>query len=515
MISMVAALLLGLGLALMRESRFAVVRIPAAAYVWIMRGTPLLLQLIYIYNVLPSLGITLTTFQAAIIGFSLNEAAFSGEIIRGGIRSVSKSQIIAAQSLGMSGFLTLRRVIMPQALRAIVPALGNESINLLKATSLASVIALNEVLLRAQTVASINFEYISVLSAAGVVYLAAVTVLSAGQSILERRYSLDSSETPGMMSRYLTGNLFKFRGRNSSSPQADARSSDDAAAKAAVNEPDLAIDGVTELIAGRSEKENSATDEEVVVCKAVSKMYGTREVLRHVDFSVKAGEVVVIMGPSGSGKSTLLRLINHLEPVSGGEILVHGRHLGYRLVKGALVPMPRLAKARAAAKIGMVFQHFNLFDHLPVIDNVTIAPVSVYGENTREATRRANALLADVGLADHTHHMPHRLSGGQQQRVAIARALAIAPRLMLFDEPTSALDPELVGEVLVVMRRLATAGMTMIVVTHELRFAREVADRVVFMDNGVVVEEGPPGEVLVNPRHERTRRFLSLVGPTE
>jgi polar amino acid transport system permease protein len=217
------------------------------------------------------------------------------------------------------------------------------------------------------------------------------------------------------------------------------------------------------------------------------------------------------MGPSGSGKSTFLRLINHLESVDGGEILVEGEHVGYRRVGEALKPTDHLDRARAKARIGFVFQHFNLFDHLPVIDNVTIAPTSVYGVKPEEARSTAQGLLADVGLERHLNHLPHRLSGGQQQRVAIARALAITPRLMLFDEPTSALDPELVGEVLSVMRRLGDAGMTMVVVTHEVRFAREVADKVVFMDGGRVVEQGTPEEVLENPREERTRKFLNMV----
>jgi polar amino acid transport system permease protein len=217
------------------------------------------------------------------------------------------------------------------------------------------------------------------------------------------------------------------------------------------------------------------------------------------------------MGPSGSGKSTLLRLINHLEHVDRGEITVGGQLVGYRRVKGTLRPTRGLAKARARARIGMVFQHFNLFDHLSVLENVAIAPIYVFGENRRAAESRAAALLASVGLAHHANHLPHRLSGGQQQRVAIARALATSPHLMLFDEPTSALDPELVAEVLAVMRRLAQAGMTMIVVTHEVRFAREVADRVVFIDDGLVVEEGPAAAVLSNPSEPRTRQFLRLV----
>ena len=236
-----------------------------------------------------------------------------------------------------------------------------------------------------------------------------------------------------------------------------------------------------------------------------------REILRGVDFDVKRGEVVTIMGPSGSGKSTLLRLVNHLEAVDGGEITVGGNLVGYKRENGVLKPVRDLAGARAKAQIGMVFQHFNLFDHFTALENVMEAPIRVYGVSQAEARERALALLGGVGLAKHTEHLPQRLSGGQQQRVAIARALAINPKLMLFDEPTSALDPELVGEVLTVIRKLAEGGMTMIVVTHEVRFAREVADRVVFMDEGVIVEQGPPSEVLERPRERRTQQFLRLV----
>jgi polar amino acid transport system permease protein len=238
-------------------------------------------------------------------------------------------------------------------------------------------------------------------------------------------------------------------------------------------------------------------------------------VVRGISLTVNRGEVVTIMGPSGSGKSTLLRLINHLEQLDKGEILVSGERVGYRLVDGVLRPLRDLAKARAKARIGMVFQHFNLFDHLTALENVIEAPIRVYGEDPERARAKAMGLLTMVGLVNHAHHLPHRLSGGQQQRVAIARALAISPRLMLFDEPTSALDPELVGEVLAVIRHLAEAGMTMIVVTHEVRFAREVADRVIFMDDGQIVEEGAPAAVIDNPQHERTRRFLRLVAHDE
>jgi polar amino acid transport system permease protein len=253
-----------------------------------------------------------------------------------------------------------------------------------------------------------------------------------------------------------------------------------------------------------------------VVCRNVQKSYGSKQILCGLDLTIKRGEVVVLMGPSGSGKSTLLRLVNHLEQLDWGEITVDGKYVGYaKQVGDRLVPTRNLARARADARIGMVFQHFNLFDHFTALENIMEAPVRVYGEATEKARALGMSLLNAVGLSAHADHFPHRLSGGQQQRVAIARALAISPRLMLFDEPTSALDPELVGEVLAVIRRLAEAGMTMIVVTHEVRFAREVADRVVFIDEGRVIEQGPPEDVLDRPKHERTQRFLRMVNQAE
>ncbi|MER8529215.1 amino acid ABC transporter ATP-binding protein [Mesorhizobium sp. M0814] len=253
----------------------------------------------------------------------------------------------------------------------------------------------------------------------------------------------------------------------------------------------------------------SAHDTPLVRARNVHKAFGPLEVLKGIDLDVAPGEVVVILGPSGSGKSTFLRCINHLEAIDQGSIEVDGEQIGYRLHDGRLDRLPDRAIAAQRRKIGMVFQQFNLYPHMTTLQNVIEAPVGVHRENRKEAIGYARELLTRVGLADKIDAYPRQLSGGQQQRVAIARALAIRPKLMLFDEPTSALDPELVGEVLATMRDLARQGLTMIVVTHEIGFAREAADRVVFMDDGNVIEAGPPDEVLAKPRHPRTRAFLS------
>ncbi|GAA2871750.1 glutamate ABC transporter ATP-binding protein [Actinoplanes cyaneus] len=243
----------------------------------------------------------------------------------------------------------------------------------------------------------------------------------------------------------------------------------------------------------------------------VHKSFGTLEVLRGIDLTVESGTVTVILGPSGSGKSTLLRSINHLEKIDRGRVRVDGELIGYRQAGDKLHELGERQILKQRAKIGFVFQNFNLFPHLTALENVAEAPISALRKNKSETYERARALLGRVGLADKADVYPRQLSGGQQQRVAIARALALEPRLILFDEPTSALDPELVGEVLDVLRDLAAAGTTMIVVTHEIGFAREAADTVIFMDEGRIVEQGPPARVLDNPRHDRTRTFLSKV----
>ncbi|MEI6201122.1 MAG: amino acid ABC transporter permease/ATP-binding protein [Enhydrobacter sp.] len=476
-IAIAAGVVLGLGLALMRLSTFKPASAFAWFYIWFMRGTPVLLQLVFLYDALPPMGLKLDSFTTAVLGFTLNEAAFCAEIIRGGIISVDRRQTVAAAALGMARFLTLRRIILPQAMRAILPALANQSISVIKGTAVASVIFVNELTFRSQQIVGQNFKFFTVFAAAGLIYLVMTSAVAALQRYLEQRFNPEIER------------------KRVATPVPD-------------EEPE-AMDWRT-LIDAKAP--TAGQDSAFVVCRDVHKSYGPREILRGIDLSVGRGEVVVIMGPSGSGKSTLLRLINHLEHVDGGEIVVDGKHVGYEShTDGRLEPVRNLAKARADARIGMVFQSFNLFEHLSALENVVEAPVQVYGQTEAEARSRGVRLLSAVGLGRHIDHLPHRLSGGQQQRVAIARALAVSPKLMLFDEPTSALDPELVGEVLTAIRHMAEAGMTMIVVTHEVRFAREVADRIVFMDEGQIVEQGTPEEVLDRPRQERTQRFLRLI----
>jgi len=249
----------------------------------------------------------------------------------------------------------------------------------------------------------------------------------------------------------------------------------------------------------------------MVKAEAVHKRFGRLEVLKGISLEIQPREVACLLGPSGSGKSTFLRCINHLEKIDAGRLWVDGSLVGYRQSGDRLYELKESEVAIERAEIGMVFQHFNLFPHMTALENVIEAPLHVKGTPRAEAVKRGTDLLERVGVGDKLRTYPSQLSGGQQQRVAIARALAMDPKLMLFDEPTSALDPELVGDVLDVMRQLAAGGMTMVVVTHEVGFAREVGDLVLFMDGGVVVEAGPPREVFDHPKHARTRAFLSKV----
>jgi polar amino acid transport system permease protein len=503
MIAMSAGLVLGLGLALMRLSRFKALNSAAWGYIWFVRGTPQLLQLVFIFDALPLIGLRFDEITTAVIGFALNEAAFSAELFRAGILSVNRSQSTAAAALGMGPLLTLRRIILPQSMRAVIPGLANDTIGMLKLTSIASVIFVNELTFRSQQVVGQNFKFFTVFGAAAVIYLFLTSGISLVQVWLERLFDHERD-------RKITFSWFGLRASTGDVKPVDAPVD----LPVAVQEADANDHAWIGTLLPADSRTPRHCNEPFVACRNVWKSYGKREILRGVDLSIAHGEVVVILGPSGSGKSTLLKLVNHLEPLDWGTIKVDSQYVGYCEVPGGggtVRPLHNLARARAEARVGMVFQHFNLFSHLSALENIVEAQRQVYDVPRAEAEALGRELLKSVGLAAHADFLPHRLSGGQQQRVAIARALALKPKLMLFDEPTSALDPELVGEVLGVMRGLADAGMTMIVVTHEIRFARDVADRVVFMDSGEVIEQGTPQQVIDYTTHERTRKFLNVV----
>jgi polar amino acid transport system permease protein len=522
-----AALPFALGVALMRMSRNRIVRWLPVPYIWVMRGTPILLQLLFWYNGLPSIGIHTSAMATAIIAMALNEIAFMAEIIRGGLLSVKQTQRDAAAALGLKRWQVLHRVVIPQALRTIAPAMSNEAIIIIKNTSLASVITVGELTLRSEQIGSTTFQYTAVFAAAGVLYLIATSGVMLIQSWLEGRLDIERKAR-------ITAQAAALRAREAGAiapalaligtgpqPANGRRQSHGILARLTGRSPRVEIPtepptrGETspELLSalGASHQAAARTGEPYVQIRDVRKAFHGNEVIKGVSLAVEPGHVVFLIGPSGSGKTTLLRTINHLESIATGTILVGGEHVGYRRRGDKLVPVRDPAAARAKARIGMVFQHFNLFDHLTVMENIMEAPVRVYGRKPDEVRREARGLLAWAGLAEYENHYPHQLSGGQQQRIAIIRAVATHPRLMLFDEPTSALDPELVGEVLQMIRRLAEAGMTMVVVSHEIVFAREWADKVVFMEDGCIVEEGKPEELFRNPREERTRAFLSLI----
>ncbi|MES2207455.1 MAG: amino acid ABC transporter permease/ATP-binding protein [Pseudomonadota bacterium] len=510
-LAMIGGITLGLIVALMRLSRFTLVRHTASFYIWFMRGTPIILQIVFLYDALPAIGIKFNSFTTAVLGFMLNEAAFSAEIIRGGILSVDRKQSVAAASLGMSSFMTLRRIILPQSIRVILPGITNQAINMVKGTSIASVIFVNELTFRSQQIVGQNFKFFTVFAAAGIIYLTMTSGISFALGSLEKYFNIEREKKPSRSTGFMR--LFNRKGRPELEhspaflpPLSPSLSPPVSPANTTSLDITKKIQQLTKIDASKD-----SSHKPFVEFRNVQKAYGQRKILRGIDLNVYRGEVVVLMGPSGSGKSTLLRHINHLEQLDHGEIKVNDKYVGYEKVGNKLLPMRNLAKARAEARIGIVFQHFNLFDHLTALENIIESPIQVYGETPKIAHKIARELLEAVGLSRHADHLPHRLSGGQQQRVAIARALAISPNLMLFDEPTSALDPELVGEVLAVIRRLAKSGMTMIIATHEVRFAREVADRIVFMDEGKIIETGSPSTVLDKPQHERTQRFFSRI----
>ena len=431
-ISLIFAIVLGMITCFFKISKFKILRAIATVYVDIIRGTPLMVQAFFLYfGLTKALGFTMTNFVAGIIVLTLNAGAYLSEIFRGGINAVNKGQMEAARSLGLPYHKAMLKVILPQAVRIVIPSVVNQFIITLKDTSIISVLGTPELMKVSTIIVSRNFKGFEVYGITAILYFVVIFILTKISRIVERRLT------------------------------------------------------------------NGAK----VVVKDLHKSFGDLEVLKGIDLEVEDGEVVCLIGPSGSGKSTFLRCLNRLEETTSGTVIVDGFDITDK--------NSNINKIRE--NIGMVFQQFNLFPHRSVAQNITLAPMDRKRMPKQEAEELASKLLKSVGLIEKFNEYPSNLSGGQQQRVAIARALAMQPDIMLFDEPTSALDPEMVGEVLNVMRKLAEEGMTMVVVTHEMGFAREVADRVVFMDGGVIVEQGPPSEVFGNPQNERTRNFLNMV----
>ncbi len=462
---------LGFFVALAKQSQYSALRAVASVYIWFFRSLPLLVLLIFVYNlpqILPQTSAVLSApFWAGLIAMVISETAYIAEIHRGGLLSIPKGQLEAARALGIRYGGRYRHIVMPQAMRVALPSLANEFVTIVKLTSLVSVISLAEILLVGQRLYTSNFKVMETMLAVAGYYVFIVTIFSYLVGRVEHWLDV-SKRTPGEM----------------------------------VVEPGAKATASTAK--ATADQRAAPSGNPVIEVDAVSKSFGAKCVLDKVSLSVRPGEVISIIGPSGSGKTTLIRTINALQDIDSGVIRFDGRPWidaqgGYKLCDGF---------DRRVTQIGMVFQNFNLFPHMTVLDNVRLAPR--YHALGSEAARTENALslLDKVGLKVHALKYPHQLSGGQQQRVAIARALAMQPRVMLFDEPTSALDPELVNEVLRVIELLAREGMTMIIVTHEMRFALRVSDRVVMMESGRIVADGTPAELQAAPAESRIAGFL-------
>ncbi|HEV7304681.1 amino acid ABC transporter permease/ATP-binding protein [Ensifer sp.] len=501
----VSGSLLGTALALARVSRSPLLAGLSFGYIWLLRSIPLIVLLLvlnnlgYLYESI-QIGVPftdtvwlnypttqlLTPFAAAFLGLTLNQSAFFAEIVRGGILAVDQGQHEAAAALGLPRRRQAVRIVLPQAMRSILPTGFNEIIGLAKGTSMVYVLALPELFYTVQVIYRRNLEVIPLLMVATVWYLVIMTGLSIAQHYIERYYSRGAVRNPVPLP--FQALITRFR-----RPLPEV-------VRPAAATTKVGFRDAQALRAGGA-----------VHVHGISKSFGSLKVLDRVELNLPAGSVTAILGPSGSGKSTLLRAINHLERVDDGFIAIDGELVGYSQKGDTLYELKEKDILKRRADIGMVFQNFNLFPHLTVLENLIEAPIHARGISREAAVHLAQELLARIGLSDKIDAYPRQLSGGQQQRVAIARALALRPKVLLFDEPTSALDPELVGEVLDVIKELARTGTTLVIVTHETGFAREVADTVVFMEAGRVLEAGPPAQIFADAKHARTREFLARV----
>ncbi|WP_084331382.1 amino acid ABC transporter permease/ATP-binding protein [Ignatzschineria larvae DSM 13226] len=510
--------LLGMLLALARVSKSPLLSGASWTYIWFLRSIPLIVILLllnnigYLYESIkvsnPFTGealleypiVTLITpFTAAVIGLTLNQSAFFAEIIRGGILSVDNGQHEAASALGISKKRQSLRIVLPQAMRTILPTGFNEIIGLAKGTSMLYVLALPELFYTVQVIYRRNLEVIPLLMVATMWYLVIMTVLSIIQHYVERYYARGAVRNPVMIPfQKQIGNIKSFLLGQPSRVSLDLKFSRKIAIQTSTSVDPIIL-------------ESKQTEGAAIQIDNVSKSFGKNRVLNDISLFFPAGSVTAILGPSGSGKSTLLRTINHLESVDEGFITVDGELIGYLQKDNKLYELKEKDILKQRADIAMVFQNFNLFPHMTVLENIIEAPIQVKDMKYEEAVDIAFDLLLRVGLLDKADSYPRQLSGGQQQRIAIARALALNPKVILFDEPTSALDPELVGEVLDIIKNLAHSGTTLVVVTHEMNFAYEVADTIIFMEEGNVIEQGSVDNVFNHTQHPRTKAFLNKI----
>lgn len=500
-------------LALARVSKSPLLSGSSWTYIWFLRSIPLIVLLLLLNNLgylYESLKISnpftgealidypivtlLTPFAAAIIGLTLNQSAFFAEIIRGGILSVDNGQHEAAAALGLPQKRQAFKIVLPQAMRSILPTGFNEIIGLAKGTSMLYVLALPELFYTVQVIYRRNLEVIPLLMVATIWYLVIMTVLSVIQYYIERHYSRGAVRAPqslpfqNKIDQFIS---FIFNKRSKIALHQKIQQ------ELSLNDSNL--QEIKKTIGAPIEIDN------------VSKSFGNNKVLNNINLYLPAGSVTAIIGPSGSGKSTLLRSINHLERIDEGFITVNNDFIGYRKQGDTLFELKEKDILKQRVDIAMVFQSFNLFPHMTVLENIIEAPIQTKNMKYEDAVASAFNLLSRVGLLDKAYSYPRQLSGGQQQRVAIARALALQPKVILFDEPTSALDPELVGEVLEIIKELALTGTTLVVVTHEINFAYEIADTIIFMESGNIIEKGSPEAVFHNPQHQRTQDFLNKV----
>jgi polar amino acid transport system permease protein len=446
------SVVLGFLVALARQSPYAPVSRLAAAYIWFFRSLPLLVLLIFVYNLpqaFPSTGAFLSLpFVSGLIALVLSETAYIAEIHRGALMAVNRGQYEAGRVLGLGKLGIQRLIVIPQALRIALPALGNEFVSIVKLTSLVSVISLSEILLVGQRYYTQNFKVMETMLAVAFYYVLIVTVFDRLLKLLEKRLDFSKKEA------------------ELSTAPADGQAVAATQFTASSQQPAISLE--------RGEKR-----------------FGESTVFSDLSLAVKQGEVVSIIGPSGSGKTTLIRSLNGLEALSRGVVHLHG----VAILAGSEESLKPPKLGHEMLEIGMVFQSFNLFPHKTVLENVMMAPLYHKRGGRPETEAKARLLLDQVGMLMHENKYPHQLSGGQQQRVAIARALAMDPLVLLFDEPTSALDPETVGEVLRIIADLAKSGRTMVIVTHEMKFALDVSDRVVFMEKGRIAFNGSPDEL--------------------